>query len=243
MSTPDISQQAVYQGGNSVFDKVHILDELVYDFTKSGTLSINSVGVCTFTKVNTDQLEAVNSNITGISTVDGNFYLTGALLDSSGDTGTSGQILASTGSGTNWIAANTTSVANAINVGVNEVSDDAEKFVSFFSGNSGNLPNQVDAGIKYNPSTNLLTTTVTTAQVAQNLTGTPTISVNAINATGSVTASSFIGDGSNLTNIQAGQVQGNSIFVQGMIIMWNSTVASIPTGFVLCDGNNGTPDL
>ena len=57
-------------------------------------------------------------------------------------------------SGTNWIAANTTSVANAINVGVNEVSDDAEKFVSFFSGNSGNLPNQVDAGIKYNPSTN-----------------------------------------------------------------------------------------
>ena len=39
------------------------------------------------------------------------------------------------------------------------------------------------------------------------------------------------------------QVQGNSIFVQGMIIMWNSTVASIPTGFVLCDGNNGTPDL
>ena len=243
MSTPDISQQAVYQGGNSVFDKVHILDELVYDFTKSGTLSINSVGVCTFTKVNTDQLEAVNSNVTGISTVDGNFYLTGALLDSSGDTGASGQILASTGSGTNWIAANTTSVANAINVGVNEVSDDAEKFVSFFSGNSGNLPNQVDAGIKYNPSTNLLTTTVTTAQVAQNLTGTPTISVNAITASGSVTASSFIGDGSNLTNIQAGQVQGNSIFVQGMIIMWNSTVASIPTGFVLCDGNNGTPDL
>ena len=96
---------------------------------------------------------------------------------------------------------------------------------------------------EYNPSTNLLTTTVTTAQVAQNLTGTPSISVNAITASGSVTASSFIGDGSNLTNIQAGQVVGNSIFVQGMIIMWNSTVATIPTGFVLCDGSNGTPDL
>ena len=63
MRTPDISQQAVYHGGNSVFDKVHILDELVYDFTKSGTLSINSVGVCTFTKVNTDQLDTVNSNV------------------------------------------------------------------------------------------------------------------------------------------------------------------------------------
>ena len=34
-----------------------------------------------------------------------------------------------------------------------------------------------------------------------------------------------------------------SAFVTGMIIMWNSTVASIPSGFVLCDGNNSTPDL
>ena len=29
----------------------------------------------------------------------------------------------------------------------------------------------------------------------------------------------------------------------GVIVMWNSTVASIPTGWVLCDGNNSTPDL
>ena len=41
----------------------------------------------------------------------------------------------------------------------------------------------------------------------------------------------------------SGNVTGIESFVQGMIIMWNSTVASIPTGFVLCDGNNGTPDL
>ena len=34
-----------------------------------------------------------------------------------------------------------------------------------------------------------------------------------------------------------------SAFVTGMIIMWNSTVASIPSGWVLCDGNNSTPDL
>ena len=45
-------------------------------------------------------------------------YLTGALVDTSGDTGSSG-ILASTGSGTNWINANSTSVLNAVNVGVN----------------------------------------------------------------------------------------------------------------------------
>ena len=244
---PDLRDQAEVFDGNTVFDNVFILDTLEYDFKKSGTIEISNlqvVGVTTFAgDISVDEITVRNVDVTGIATVNTNLYVKGTILDSSGDAGTSGQLLSSTGTGTNWIAANTTSVANAINVGVNEVSDNAEKFVSFFSGSTGNLPNQVDAGLKYNPSTNLLTTTVTTAQVAQNLTGTPSISVNAITASGSVTASSFIGDGSNLTNIQAGQVVGNSIFVQGMIIMWNSTVATIPTGFVLCDGSNGTPDL
>ena len=244
---PDLRDQAEVFDGNTVFDNVFILDTLEYDFKKSGTIEISNlqvVGVTTFAgDISVDEITVRNVDVTAIATVNTNLYVKGTILDSSGDAGTSGQLLSSTGTGTNWIAANTTSVANAINVGVNEVSDNAEKFVSFFSGSTGNLPNQVDAGLKYNPSTNLLTTTVTTAQVAQNLTGTPSISVNAITASGSVTASSFIGDGSNLTNIQAGQVVGNSIFVQGMIIMWNNTVATIPTGFVLCDGSNGTPDL
>ncbi|KKM24026.1 hypothetical protein LCGC14_1609200 [marine sediment metagenome] len=29
----------------------------------------------------------------------------------------------------------------------------------------------------------------------------------------------------------------------GMILMWSGTIATIPAGFVLCDGNFGTPDL
>ena len=35
---------------------------------------------------------------------------------------------------------------------------------------------------------------------------------------------------------------GNA-FVTGMIMMWSGSIASIPTGWYLCDGNNGTPDL
>ena len=54
---PDLREQAeVFD--NTVFDNVHILDELVYDFKKSGTIEISNlqvVGVYTFTKVNTDQ--------------------------------------------------------------------------------------------------------------------------------------------------------------------------------------------
>jgi hypothetical protein len=34
-----------------------------------------------------------------------------------------------------------------------------------------------------------------------------------------------------------------SVFPRGMIMMWNSTAATIPTGFQLCNGTNGTPDL
>ena len=32
MASPDISQQANYQDGNSVFDSVYILEKLDYDF-------------------------------------------------------------------------------------------------------------------------------------------------------------------------------------------------------------------
>lgn len=32
-------------------------------------------------------------------------------------------------------------------------------------------------------------------------------------------------------------------FVSGMILLWSGSVASIPSGWVLCNGSNGTPDL
>jgi len=31
--------------------------------------------------------------------------------------------------------------------------------------------------------------------------------------------------------------------VSGGIILWSGSVVGIPSGYVLCDGNNGTPDL
>jgi len=32
-------------------------------------------------------------------------------------------------------------------------------------------------------------------------------------------------------------------FTTGMIILWSGTIATIPSGWVLCNGSNGTPDL
>jgi len=35
----------------------------------------------------------------------------------------------------------------------------------------------------------------------------------------------------------------SNAFVAGMIIIWSGSIGSIPTGWVLCDGTNATPDL
>ena len=385
MATPDISQQANYQDGNSVFDSVFILEKLDYDFTKSGPITItdlNVTGIATFgtssTTIDgaTDTIQVgtaltightqglqfhtqnlhstgfeVNQiNISGIATVGSDLYLTGALVDTSGDTGSSGQILASTGAGTNWIDANTTSVLNATNVGVNLNGTNANQFISFFGASSGNNPNRVDAAFTYNPSTNTMsginysgTSTFTNTKVTgiataailevegqlrdgdgnfgsagQVLTsdGTDTkwdassnlpagssaqIAITDVSsgtprlllATGSGTQKDVLSN-SNLTyNISTQVIAGKisnisnhdtddlsegstnqyfttararasvsatgdlsynsgtgqfsvsvpSAFVSGMIILWSGNTSNIPTGFVLCDGNNGTPNL
>ena len=53
--------------------------------------------------------------------------------------------------------------------------------------------------------------------------------------TGTCTATAFAGDGSALTGIVS--------FVTGMIIIWSGAANAIPSGWVICDGNNSTPDL
>ena len=385
MTAPDISQQAFYRDGNAVFDKVHVLEKIEYDFTKSGPITItdlNVTGIATFgtssTTIDgaTDTIQVgtaltightqglqfhtqnlhstgfeVNQiNISGIATVGSDLYLTGALVDTSGDTGSSGQLLSSTGSGTNWINANSTSVLNAVNVGVNLNGTNTNQFVSFFGASSGNNPNRVDAAFTYNPSTNTMsginysgTSTFTNTKVtgiataailevegqlrdgdgnfgsagqvltsdgtdtkwdaSSNLpagssaqvaitdvsSGTPRLLL----ATGSGTQKDVLSN-SNLTYNTSTQIIGGKIsnisnhdtddlsegssnlyhttarvraavsatgdltynssngqfsvsvpsaFVSGMIILWSGNTGNIPTGFVLCDGNNSTPNL
>ena len=53
--------------------------------------------------------------------------------------------------------------------------------------------------------------------------------------TGTCTATAFAGDGSSLTGIAG--------IPSGVIVMWSGATSAIPTGYVLCDGNNSTPDL
>ncbi len=85
-----------------------------------------------------------------------------------------------------------------------------------------------------------------TGNVTGNLTGTADKAINAttaegltdiasIDTTGNITANKFFGDGSNLTGIVG--------VPSGCIILWSGAANAIPSGFVLCNGQNSTPDL
>ena len=177
MAIPDPSINVQTQGGDSAFENLFVFGQLNYDFDRDD-LKIRSIDVTSesaFAKdvtfsgnidvsgsanitgdFDVDELTARNANITGIVTTSGDFYALGRFRDVNSNPGAAGQILASTGNGVDWIDANTTSVANSINVGVNVDSTDADQFVSFFGANSGNQPNRVDAAFTYNPSTNTM---------------------------------------------------------------------------------------
>jgi len=38
-------------------------------------------------------------------------------------------------------------------------------------------------------------------------------------------------------------VDGGEVVIKGMILLWSGETSSIPAGWALCDGTNGTPDL
>ena len=243
---PDIRDQAEVFDGNTVFESVFILDKLDYDFTKSGTIEIQNlqvVGVTTFAgDITVDEITVRNVDVAGIATVNGNIiaksdlYLTGALVDTSGDTGTSGKLLESTGSGTNWVAANATSVANAINVGVNLNGTNANQFISFFGSNSGNQPNRVDAAFTYNPSTNTMS--------GINYSGTSTFTNTKV--TGIATAAILEVEGQLRDGDGNFGSAGQVLTSDGTDLKWDAS-SNLPAGssaqVAITDVSSGTPRL
>ena len=182
---------------------------------------------------------AAQTNITSVGTlsgltVDGNvvldstsnyLHIKGALYDKDGHSGSADQVLVSTGTQVDWKDTTSLTASNSQKITITESDTDTAFPITFSAapGQSGGNTLLSDNQFTYNASTNL------------------------------VTAGTFSGSGASLTSLNASNLQSgtvadarlsnSSLFVTGMIIMWNSTVASIPTGWVLCDGNNSTPDL
>ena len=162
---PDFNIFSQSETGDTAFENVYIYGKLYYDFKEdvitAKSINVNGTSVfggdVTFTSdITLDESTSRNATVTGIATV-GDLYVNGKLYDADGDFGTSGQLLSSDGTDLNWIDANTTSVANSINVGINLDSTNAEQFVTFVGANRGNNPIRVDNDFRYNPSTNILT--------------------------------------------------------------------------------------
>ena len=91
-----------------------------------------------------------------------------------------------------------------------------------------------------------LTTNVTgTLPVANGGTGSATLTANNV----------ILGNGTSAVAFVAPSTSGNVLtsngttwtsataFITGMIIMWSGTIATIPSGWLLCNGSSGTPDL
>ena len=79
-----------------------------------------------------------------------------------------------------------------------------------------------------------------------NVTGAITSTHTELNVLDGVTAStSEINklDGLTATTAQLNTLAGGAAVPTGGIIMWSGSVASIPSGWVLCNGSNSTPDL
>ena len=133
----------------------------------------NTAGQETIVGIGSDSVKygvgiSSDTHVTGIQTVTGFLHAGGGIKDTSGNIGSSGKVLSSTGSGLQWIDPSEGSTANAVNVGTNLNSTNADQFVAFMGASSGNNPVRVDGNLKYNPSTNILTA----PSFSGNLTGT-----------------------------------------------------------------------
>ena len=167
-----ISQQGLYQDGNSIFENVHIL----------GTLEVSGI-VNTETTIKAKKFLGDGSELTGIDattikdsagTTQIQGTTTGAthsgiavfnelevenrLYDGDGNFGTSGQVLSSDGTDTAWVNTGSLTAGAASEVGVTAVNTNSDHFITFVSSSSGNDNVNVDSNLKYNPSSNTIAT-------------------------------------------------------------------------------------
>ena len=95
--------------------------------------------------------------------------------------------------------------------------------------------------------TNLTTNVTGTLPVANGGTGAATLTANNVILGNGTSAVAFVAPGTNGNVLTSNGTTWTSTtitsFVTGMIMMWSGTIATIPSGWLLCNGSSGTPDL
>ena len=194
----DYKEQGLYQEGNSLFDDIFAFGDLEVQ-------NINVVGIITASKLIGDGSELSGIDATTIKDSTGTTQIQGTtsgathsgravfneveiggkLYDGDGDFGTSGQVLASDGTNTNWVNTGSLTAGAASEVGVTAVNSNSNHFITFVDSSSGNENIKVDTNLIYNPNSNLLSlggisfsgtisggTSVSATNLSGNLTGT-----------------------------------------------------------------------
>ena len=156
----DITQQGLYQEGNSIFDDIFALGDIEVQ-------NVNVIGIITastFSGVDATSLKDAGGTVKIQATTTGATHsgravfneveLQGKVYDSDGDFGTSGQVLSSDGTDIEWVNAGSLAAGAAAQIGINAVSDNSSHFITFSSASSGNSTLKVDTDLYYNPATN-----------------------------------------------------------------------------------------
>lgn len=135
LNATNANQWITFVGANSGNNPIRVDDGLRYNPSTNTISEVNFSGACTFNNVS----------------------ISGQLRDGDGDFGTSGQVLASDGTNTNWVNAGSLSAGSAAEVSVTEVDTNATHFITFVDVSSGSDNIKVDDQFTYNASTNVLT--------------------------------------------------------------------------------------
>lgn len=98
----------------------------------------------------------------------------------------------------------------------------------------------------YNNGTNVVEA-ITHTPVASGGTGLSTLTANNVILGNGTSAVQFVAPGTSGNVLTSNGTTWTSatpvVFVTGMILLWSGSIASIPSGWALCNGSNGTPDL
>ena len=226
----------------------------------NGTLTATSfsgdlTGNVTATTVSGTLQTASQTNITSVGTltgltVDGNLildstsnyiHIKGALYDKDGQSGSADQVLVSTGTQVDWKDATSLTASNSQKITIAESDTNSDFPVTFSAapGQSGGNTLLSDNQFTYNASSN----TVTAGTFSGS--GASLTSLNASNINSGTLADARIPN-LNASKITAGtladaRLSDSSLFVTGMILMYTGSTA--PSGWAICNGQNGTPDL
>ena len=177
-------------------------------------------------------------------TSDGTLNITGSLkLD--GNLGSSGQVIESQGSTATpkWKTLGTMSYQNSSSVTTGDLNITGALRLDNSVGSNGQVLKSV--GSTATPVWTTLGTMSTQNSNAVNITGGSVKTTGDLNVTGALKLDNSVGSTGQVlvsSGSSATPTWGNA-FVRGMIMLWSGSTGTVPSGWALCNGGFGTPDL